>query len=95
MIYLPLLLVDWVFASFQVASGLVKRNGRLGASGDSCRAVCGVDLGAVFPATGQYSRAVEFANMQTSGVSILVHTIVNFGLITIFLIAIGVHISTG
>lgn len=41
------------------------------------------------------SRAVEFANMQTSGVSILVHTI-NFGLITIYLIAIGgVHISTG
>ncbi|XP_041006513.1 uncharacterized protein LOC121251214 [Juglans microcarpa x Juglans regia] len=41
------------------------------------------------------SRAVEFANMQTSGVSILVHTIIYFGLITIFLIAIGVHITTG
>jgi hypothetical protein len=41
------------------------------------------------------SRVVEFANMQTSGVSILVHTIIYFGLITIFLIAIGVHITTG
>ncbi|KAF5748714.1 hypothetical protein HS088_TW04G00672 [Tripterygium wilfordii] len=41
------------------------------------------------------SRVVEFGNMQTSGVSIFVHTILYFGLITIFLIAIGVHITTG
>ncbi|BAT86635.1 hypothetical protein VIGAN_04430700 [Vigna angularis var. angularis] len=41
------------------------------------------------------SRVVEFGNMQTSGVSILIHTIIFFGLITIFLIAIGVHINTG
>lgn len=41
------------------------------------------------------SRVVEFNNMQTSGVSILVHTIIYFGLVTIFLIAIGVHIYTG
>ncbi|KAG6659738.1 hypothetical protein CIPAW_03G056800 [Carya illinoinensis] len=41
------------------------------------------------------SRAVEFANMQTSGVSISVHTIIYFGRITIFLIAISVHITTG
>ncbi|XP_021745280.1 uncharacterized protein LOC110711207 [Chenopodium quinoa] len=40
-------------------------------------------------------RMVEFANLQTSGISILVHTIIYFGLITIFLIAIGVHIYTG
>ncbi|XP_050900194.1 uncharacterized protein LOC127106938 [Lathyrus oleraceus] len=32
---------------------------------------------------------------NTSGVSILVHTIIFFGLITIFLIAIGVHINNG
>ncbi|XAR64383.1 hypothetical protein NMG60_11024695 [Bertholletia excelsa] len=44
------------------------------------------------PAKG---RVVEFGNMQTSGVSILIHTIIYFGLITIFLIAIGVHIYTG
>ncbi|CAN6709059.1 unnamed protein product [Malus baccata var. baccata] len=42
------------------------------------------------------SRVVDLINnMQTSGVSILVHTIIYFGLITIFLIAIGVHIYLG
>ncbi|KAG5521808.1 hypothetical protein RHGRI_034138 [Rhododendron griersonianum] len=41
------------------------------------------------------SRVVEFGNMQTIGMSILVHTIIYFGLITIFPIAIGVHIYTG
>ncbi|XP_071722938.1 uncharacterized protein [Rutidosis leptorrhynchoides] len=40
-------------------------------------------------------RVVEFNNMQTSGISILVHTIMYFGLVTIFLIAIGVHIYSG
>ncbi|XP_057421532.1 uncharacterized protein LOC130715453 [Lotus japonicus] len=44
------------------------------------------------PASG---RVAEFGNMQTSGVSILVHAIIYFGLITIFVIAIGVHINTG
>lgn len=44
------------------------------------------------PAKG---RVVEFGNMQTSGASILVHSIIYLGLITIFLIAIGVHIYTG
>ncbi|XP_042504392.1 uncharacterized protein LOC122081364 [Macadamia integrifolia] len=41
------------------------------------------------------NRVVEFGNMQTSGISILVHTIIYFGLISIFLIAIGVHIYAG
>lgn len=40
-------------------------------------------------------RPVEFANMQTSGTSIFVHTIIFFGLITIFVIAISVHLTTG
>ncbi|XP_039133508.1 uncharacterized protein LOC120270542 [Dioscorea cayenensis subsp. rotundata] len=40
-------------------------------------------------------RVVEFNNFKTSGISIFVHTIIFFGLITIFLIAIGVHIYTG
>ncbi|KAA3464173.1 transmembrane protein [Gossypium australe] len=35
------------------------------------------------------SRYVEFGNFQTSGVSILVHSIIYFGLICIFLIAIA------
>ncbi|KAK4357641.1 hypothetical protein RND71_023251 [Anisodus tanguticus] len=50
--------------------------------------------GLLFQLPGR-QRVVEFGNMQTSGLSILVHTILYFGLITIFLIAIGVHIHTG
>ncbi|XP_052205427.1 uncharacterized protein LOC127810165 [Diospyros lotus] len=45
-----------------------------------------------FPGRG---RMVEFGNMQTSPISILVHTVIFFALITIFLIAVGVHIYTG
>ncbi|XP_062105419.1 uncharacterized protein LOC133817050 [Humulus lupulus] len=41
------------------------------------------------------SRAVDFCNRQTSGLSMFVHTIVFFGLIVIFFIAIGVHIYIG
>ncbi|KAH0942575.1 hypothetical protein HID58_002212, partial [Brassica napus] len=44
------------------------------------------------PARG---RVVEFGNMHTSGASILVHTIIYFGLITIFTIAICLHIYAG
>ncbi|KAJ6703168.1 hypothetical protein OIU85_029168 [Salix viminalis] len=43
--------------------------------------------GLLFQLPGR-NRFVEFGNMQTSGLSILVHTIIFFGLITIFLIAI-------
>ncbi|KAI3452581.1 hypothetical protein Pfo_009245 [Paulownia fortunei] len=50
--------------------------------------------GLLFQLPGR-GRVVEFGNMQTSGLSILVHTVIFFGLITIFLIAIGVHIYTG
>ncbi|KAK6922427.1 Protein of unknown function DUF3339 [Dillenia turbinata] len=50
--------------------------------------------GLLFQIPGK-SRVVEFGNMQTSGLSILVHSIIYFGLIVIFLIAIGVHIYTG
>ncbi|CAN0896111.1 hypothetical protein LINGRAHAP2_LOCUS18274 [Linum grandiflorum] len=50
--------------------------------------------GLLFQLPGR-DRVVEFGKMHTSGMSILVHTIIFFGLITIFLIAIGVHINTG
>ncbi|KAJ0110927.1 hypothetical protein Patl1_01234 [Pistacia atlantica] len=40
------------------------------------------------------NRVIEFGNMHTSGASILVHTIIYFGLITIFLIFINVHVYT-
>ncbi|XP_057487223.1 uncharacterized protein LOC130773282 [Actinidia eriantha] len=40
-------------------------------------------------------RVVCFGNMQTSGASILVHAVIYLCLITIFLVAIGVHIYAG
>ncbi|XP_007038005.2 PREDICTED: uncharacterized protein LOC18605121 [Theobroma cacao] len=47
--------------------------------------------GLLFQIPGR-NKVVEFGNMQTSGASILVHAIIYFGLITVFCIAIGVHI---
>ncbi|XP_058194340.1 uncharacterized protein LOC131311042 [Rhododendron vialii] len=44
------------------------------------------------PGNGRY---VGLCNMQTSGLAILVHSIIFFALVVIFLIAIGVHINTG
>ncbi|KAL6850215.1 hypothetical protein ACP4OV_020842 [Aristida adscensionis] len=44
------------------------------------------------PAKG--GRFVEFGNMQTSAVSIFVHAIIFFALAAVFLVAIGVHITT-
>ncbi|KAK4791058.1 hypothetical protein SAY86_031471 [Trapa natans] len=41
------------------------------------------------------NRPLEFGSMHTSGASIIVHAIVFFGLVTIFLILLGVHIHTG
>ncbi|KAK9669899.1 hypothetical protein RND81_13G162300 [Saponaria officinalis] len=49
--------------------------------------------GLLFQVPGK-NRVIEFGNMQTSGMSILVHTVIYFCLITIFLIAVGVHIYT-
>ncbi|CAN1850240.1 hypothetical protein LINPERHAP1_LOCUS39752 [Linum perenne] len=44
---------------------------------------------------GGSGNVIGLCNFQTSPISIFIHTIIYFGLITIFLIAIGVHISTG
>ncbi|XP_042479056.1 uncharacterized protein LOC122060001 [Macadamia integrifolia] len=41
------------------------------------------------------NRFIEFGNFQTSGVSILVHSILYFALICIFLLAVGVHVYLG
>ncbi|XP_017228152.1 uncharacterized protein LOC108203659 [Daucus carota subsp. sativus] len=41
------------------------------------------------------NKYVEFGNFQTSGVSILVHSLIYFGLICIFLLAIGIHMYIG
>ncbi|XP_068665409.1 uncharacterized protein [Aristolochia californica] len=40
-------------------------------------------------------RCVEFGNMGTSGLAILVHSIIFFGILTVLVVAIGVHIQTG
>ncbi|XP_057983643.1 uncharacterized protein LOC131168323 [Malania oleifera] len=42
-----------------------------------------------------HHRCVEFGNFQTSGVSVLVHSIIYFALMCIFLLAIGVHVYLG
>ncbi|CAN0906473.1 hypothetical protein LINGRAHAP2_LOCUS24280, partial [Linum grandiflorum] len=38
------------------------------------------------------SRVVEFENLNTSGIAILVQTIIYFCIITILVVAIGIHI---
>jgi len=38
------------------------------------------------------TRVVEFGNMGTSAIAILVHAIIFFCLLTIFVVAIGVHV---
>lgn len=40
-------------------------------------------------------RVIEFGNFQTSGASILVHSIIYLALISIFLLAVGVHMYIG
>lgn len=41
------------------------------------------------------NRFVEFGSFQTSAVSIVVHSILYFALICIFLLAVGVHMYMG
>ncbi|MQL81502.1 hypothetical protein Taro_013960 [Colocasia esculenta] len=50
--------------------------------------------GLLFQMPGK-NRFVEFGNFQTSGLSIMVHAIIYFGLIAIFLLAVGVHMYVG
>ncbi|KAG1331438.1 hypothetical protein COCNU_02G014060 [Cocos nucifera] len=50
--------------------------------------------GLLFQIPGKH-RLVEFGNFQTSGVSIVVHAIIFFGLVALFLLALGVHMYIG
>ncbi|KAB2061299.1 hypothetical protein ERO13_A10G073300v2 [Gossypium hirsutum] len=64
------------------------------------------DWGPVFVAVGLFillspgllfqlpsrTRVIEFGNMCTSGIAILIHAIIYFCIITILVIAVGVHI---
>ncbi|XP_038696848.1 uncharacterized protein LOC119993702 [Tripterygium wilfordii] len=38
------------------------------------------------------TRVMEFGNMSTSGIAILIHAVIYFCIITILVIAIGIHI---
>lgn len=40
------------------------------------------------------NRVMEFGNMYTSGISILVHAVLYFCIYTILIVAIGIHIRT-
>ncbi|KAJ0578439.1 hypothetical protein HanIR_Chr05g0247941 [Helianthus annuus] len=42
-----------------------------------------------------HNRVVEFGSMRTSGAAVIVHAVIYFAVITIFLIAIGVHVYAG
>ncbi|OAY75473.1 uncharacterized protein LOC109725936 [Ananas comosus] len=50
--------------------------------------------GLLFQIPGK-SRFVEFGSFQTSGVSIVVHAVIYFALIAIFLLAVGIHMYLG
>ncbi|THU53774.1 uncharacterized protein LOC135651122 [Musa acuminata AAA Group] len=50
--------------------------------------------GLVFQAPGK-SRLIEFGNLQTSGISIVVHSIIYFALVAVFLLAVHVHMYIG
>lgn len=40
------------------------------------------------------TRIIEFGNMYTSGIAILIHAIIYFCIITILIIAVGIHIHS-
>jgi Protein of unknown function (DUF3339) len=40
-------------------------------------------------------RLIEFGNFQTSGVSILIHSVIFFAITAILLVAVGVHMYIG
>ncbi|XP_022736846.1 uncharacterized protein LOC111289789 [Durio zibethinus] len=41
------------------------------------------------------TRTVEFGNFQTNGKAVMIHTLLFFGLFTILILALGIHIYTG
>ncbi|CAN6464721.1 unnamed protein product [Victoria cruziana] len=50
--------------------------------------------GLIFQIPGN-NRRVEFGSFMTNGKAVLVHTIIFFGIFTILILAVGVHIYTG
>ncbi|XVF49595.1 hypothetical protein PTKIN_Ptkin04bG0025700 [Pterospermum kingtungense] len=41
------------------------------------------------------TRTVEFGNFHTNGKAIVIHTLIFFGLFTILILAVGIHIYAG
>ncbi|KAB1999563.1 hypothetical protein ES319_D12G170700v1 [Gossypium barbadense] len=50
--------------------------------------------GLLFQVPGHH-RCVEFGNFKTSGASVLIHSLLYFGLICVFLLAVKVHLYLG
>ncbi|XXG78465.1 hypothetical protein AAC387_Pa08g2405 [Persea americana] len=50
--------------------------------------------GLIFQLPGR-SRFIQFGNFQTSGISILVHSILYFAFMCIFLLAVHIHVYIG
>ncbi|CDP13356.1 unnamed protein product [Coffea canephora] len=50
--------------------------------------------GLLFQIPGHH-RCVEFGNLQTSGAAIMVHSLLYFALISVFLLAIKLHLYLG
>ncbi|KAG5029403.1 hypothetical protein AAZX31_05G137400 [Glycine max] len=50
--------------------------------------------GLLFQVPGR-SRVVEFGNFQTSGAAILIHSLLYFALICVFLLAVRIHFYLG
>ncbi|RVW99301.1 hypothetical protein CK203_030718 [Vitis vinifera] len=67
---------------------------RLGTSGGCDSAVRTVDARAAVSDPGERESG-GVRNMSTSGLSILVHAVIYFALVTIFVIAVSVHIYSG
>ncbi|XP_062114913.1 uncharacterized protein LOC133828843 [Humulus lupulus] len=42
-----------------------------------------------------HTRTVEFGSFSTNGKAIFVHTVIFFGVFTILILALGIHIVTG
>ncbi|KAF4361595.1 hypothetical protein CsatB_018310 [Cannabis sativa] len=42
-----------------------------------------------------HTRTVEFGSFATNGKAIFVHTVIFFGVFTILILALGIHIVTG
>ncbi|KAK9073587.1 hypothetical protein SSX86_007911 [Deinandra increscens subsp. villosa] len=50
--------------------------------------------GLLFQLSG-HDRVVEFGGMKTSCAAVIAHAVIFFGILTLFLVAVGVHVYAG